>query len=55
MADFADLDTDYTMPKGYKSAFGALLAEKMAPTMVGGVSPAVAAAARAARLRLCRC
>ena len=52
VTDFADLDTDYTMPKGYKSAFSALLAEKMAPTMVGGVSAAVASDARAARHRL---
>lgn len=52
VSDFADLDTDYVMPKGYKSALSALLAEKMAPTMVGGISAPVASDARAARLRL---
>ena len=52
VSDFADLDTDYSMPKGYKSALQDLLAEKMAPTMVGDVPVAVARKARAARLRL---
>lgn len=50
--DFADLDTNYSMPKGYLSGLQALVAEKMAPTLVGGVSPDVARAARGARLRL---
>lgn len=52
VSDFADLDTDYVMPKGYKSAFAALVAEKMAPAMVGGIPAPVAAAAQAARSRL---
>ena len=52
VSDFADLDTDYSMPKGYKAALSALLAEKMAPTMLGGVSPAVAQAAQKARNQL---
>lgn len=52
VSDFADLDTDYSMPKGYKSALSALLAEKMAPTMVGGVSAPVAQAAQKARNQL---
>ena len=52
VADFADLDTDYSMPKGYKAALSALLAEKMAPTMNGGVSAPVAQAAQKARNQL---
>ncbi|MEI6282731.1 MAG: hypothetical protein WCP82_08465 [Alphaproteobacteria bacterium] len=52
VSDFADLDTDYSMPKGYKSALAAVLAEKLAPVMLGGISPAVAAAAKAARSRI---
>lgn len=52
VADFADIDTDYLMPKGYKSALSALLAEKLAPTMIGGVTPAIRASATAARQRL---
>lgn len=51
-SDFADLDTDYVMPKGRKAAYQALLAEKLAPVVVGEVSPAVARAAKQARLTL---
>lgn len=49
--EFADTSTDYSMPKGYRSAFAALLTEKLAPNM-GGLNPAIVAAANAARLRL---
>ena len=52
LADFADLDTDYSMPKGYKSALSACLAAAVGGVMVAQVSPAVYAAARAARLRI---
>lgn len=52
VSDFADLDTDYTMPKGYKAVFAAELAEEMAPSLIGGVTPAIASRARAARSRL---
>lgn len=52
VSTFADLDTDYTMPAGYRSAFEALLADKMAPTMLGDVPPAVARSAMGARIRL---
>jgi len=52
VSDFADLDTDYSMPKGYKAALSALLAEKMAPTMLGGIPGPVAAAAQKARNQL---
>jgi hypothetical protein len=52
VSEFADLDTDYTLPKGYLSALQAMLAEKLAPSMLGDVPPAVARAARIARLKL---
>jgi hypothetical protein len=52
VSDFADLDTDYVMPKGYLSALQAMLAERMAPIVLGDIPQAVARAARAARLRL---
>jgi hypothetical protein len=52
VSDFADLDTDYTMPKGYLSALQAMLAERMAPTVLGDIPQAVARSARAGRLRL---
>lgn len=52
VSDFADLDTDYTMPKGYKAALAAVLAEKLSPAMLGGISPAVAVAAKSARSRI---
>jgi hypothetical protein len=51
-SDFADLDTDYVMPKGYMSALQAMLAERMAPITLGDVPAATARAARAARLML---
>lgn len=51
VSDFADLTTDYSMPKGYKSALSALLAKKLAPVM-GGVTVAIERDASAARLRL---
>ena len=52
VADFVDLDTDYAMPRGYKAALAAALAERLAPVMLGGISPAVAAASKAARARI---
>lgn len=52
MAEFADLDTDYTMPQGYKSGLSAMLAERVSSTVVGGLSAAVVKAAKAARSRL---
>lgn len=50
--EFADLTTDYTFPPGYKAAFSALLAEKVAPTMIGGIPPTVSRDASRARQRL---
>lgn len=52
VTDFADLDTDYSMPKGYKAALSALVSEKLAPSLLGGITPAIAKAAAAARLRI---
>jgi len=52
VSDFADLDTDYTMPKGYRSALAAFLAEKMAPTMNPAALPVAKADAKVARMRL---
>ena len=52
VSDFADLDTDYSMPKGYKSALAALLTEKMAPVLLGSITQPIANAARAARSRV---
>lgn len=45
---FADLDTEYTAPAGYKAALGVSLAIRVAPTLLGGVpAPLVAAERRA--------
>jgi hypothetical protein len=52
VSDFADLDTEYVMPKGYKSAFQAMLAKKIAPSVLGEVPGPVERDARAAKLRL---
>lgn len=49
VSDFADLETDYVMPRGYKAAFSALLAEKIAPPLLNNVPPAVTLAAMNAR------
>jgi hypothetical protein len=51
-SDFADLDTDYGMPSGYKAAFSDLLAEKVANQFVGQIPVKVARDAAAARRRL---
>jgi hypothetical protein len=52
VSNFADLDTDYVLPKGYKASLSACLAEKMAPTMVGTIPASVAQAATRARNRI---
>lgn len=51
-ASFIDLDTVYVMPPGCRSAIADMLAEKMAPSLLGAITPAVAAAAASARMRL---
>jgi hypothetical protein len=50
--DFEDLDTEYEMPRGYMSSLSALVAEKLAPTMLGGITADIGRAARAARNRI---
>lgn len=50
--EFADLDTGYYMPRGWRSGLAALLAQKLAPAMIGGVTPAIRSAASAAKMRL---
>lgn len=52
ISDFADLDTNYSMPKGYSSALSALLAERMAPTLAPTMFQTARAAAAAARRRI---
>jgi hypothetical protein len=50
--DFADLDTAYSTPDGWQSGLSALLAETVAPWILGGIPPAVSKAANVARRRL---
>lgn len=52
VSDFADLDTSYSMPKGYQSALSALLAERLAPTLNPDVLSVVTRKANAARSRI---
>lgn len=49
---FADIDTDYDMPAGYRSALSACVAELLAFTMLGGVPQNIAVKASAARNRI---
>jgi hypothetical protein len=50
--DFADLDTDYSMPRGYMSALGDIVAERVASSVIGSLPAEVARYGRAARMRL---
>lgn len=52
VSDFADLDTDYSMPKGYRAALSAMLNERLAPVLLGGITPEIALAAKRARNQL---
>lgn len=52
MATFADMDTQYTMPAGYRAALAACLSELMAPTMNPQLVATCTRAAGAARKRL---
>ena len=52
VSDFADLDADYGMPRGYKAHLSALLAEHRAPSLLGKIPPAVSRAAAMARSAL---
>lgn len=48
-ADFADLSTEYVLPPGYKSMYGACLAVRLAPTLLGNTPPDLLRAEREAR------
>lgn len=48
VSKFADLATEYTAPSGFKAALGAGLAVRVAPTIMGGVTPDLARAEKAA-------
>jgi len=50
--DFADLDTDYVMPNGYKAAMADVLAERVAKPVLGSIPPDVTMFAKAARKRI---
>jgi len=52
LSSFADLDTVYVMPGGFQSGLSFMLAERLAPSLVGGVPASVSTGARAARNRL---
>lgn len=47
-ASFIDLDTAYVLPAGYQGAFAASLAVALAPSLLGGVPPGLAAAEKKA-------
>lgn len=51
-SDFADLNTDYSMPDGWRSGLAALLAEKVARPVLGGIPADVARDAASARRRM---
>ena len=50
--DNFDMDSAVGMPNGYKSAFSAILAKKMAPSLLGSTPPDVERDASAAKIRL---
>lgn len=52
VSEFADIDTDYGMPAGYRSALCALLAERMAPSLIGDMPQHVKRDAKNARDRV---
>jgi len=52
VATFADVDTDYAMPAGYKSALAACVAEALAFTMLGGIPQHLSIKASSARNRI---
>lgn len=51
-AEFVDLETDYSMPQGYRSGLAGLLGEKLAYPLLGRVPDPVARAAQMARQQL---
>lgn len=49
VAEFTEVDTDYSMPAGYRAALSACLAEALAMVMLGSIPQSVAMKAQAAR------
>lgn len=52
VAEFADLDTDYSMPKGYKAASSVMVAEVLAPLLNPSMVPILTTKASMAKTRL---
>ena len=52
ITEFADLDTEHSMPAGYRSALSDMLAERLAPTLAPEMLATASVAARRARSRL---
>jgi hypothetical protein len=52
VSTFADIDTDYSMPAGYRSALSACVAELLAFSMLGGIPQNISVKAAAARNRI---
>jgi hypothetical protein len=52
LAEFADLDTEYDLPTGYRYMLAANTAEKAATAMIGGIPPVIASAAFHARRKV---
>jgi hypothetical protein len=52
VSEFADVDTDYSMPAGYRSALSACVAEALAFSMLGAVPQNISVKAAAARNRI---
>jgi len=48
LSQFADLDTNYTMPSGYQAGFAAALAVALAPALLGNVTAALLTSERRA-------
>lgn len=54
VSQFADQETDYMLPDGYKSALGAALAVRIAPAIMGSIPPYLAKAEMALMLNISR-
>jgi len=52
ITEFADLDTDYFMPQGWRGAMSAMLAERMAPSILGAIPPNIVRTAANAKRAL---
>ena len=54
VSQFADQETDYILPDGYKSALGAGLAVRIAPSIMGSIPPYLARAEMALMMNISR-